>query len=265
VAGAESARPTCAHPEFDSLLQEGVSGQARWRWRRLALLAAAVPAGCTHDGLFVPGVYSPGVPPGTGALVRRTYNGGADLAPSWCRTAAGSSIRRAARSLRPGPLPRPASGSGRDDRPSDLQSRCRRRRIGGRLQRRRGGAGRRLAYVRASAPLDVAGRSRRDSTSSSSPHWPTPGVTVLGRFPMRAERTGAQRGRGCAGWTTVCWCTWASVSPTSAVLRCPPDTLPRDWNWCGSILAGRFRCSRCSRVGPGVVGRDGGRGHGGSP
>ena len=54
-----------------------------WRWRQLALLAAVMPAGCTHDGPFVPGVYSPGVAPGAGSLVQLTYNAGVDLAPTW--------------------------------------------------------------------------------------------------------------------------------------------------------------------------------------
>ncbi len=53
------------------------------RWRQLALLAAVVPAGCSHDSPFVPGDYSPGVPSGTNSLVRLTFNSRLDLSPVW--------------------------------------------------------------------------------------------------------------------------------------------------------------------------------------
>jgi len=62
--------------------QHQVARLATWRWR-LALLAVFVTAGCTHDALFVPGAYAPDVPPGVGALVQLTYNGGVDQDPSW--------------------------------------------------------------------------------------------------------------------------------------------------------------------------------------
>ncbi len=47
-----------------------------------ALLMLAL-FGCTHDSPLRPGSYTPDVPPGTGALVRLTYNPGADLSPVW--------------------------------------------------------------------------------------------------------------------------------------------------------------------------------------
>jgi len=39
--------------------------------------------GCGHEQPLRPADYTPGVPPGTGSLVRLTYNPGADLSPVW--------------------------------------------------------------------------------------------------------------------------------------------------------------------------------------
>jgi hypothetical protein len=207
-----------------------VSGQARWRWRRLALLTAAVPAGCTHDGLFVPGVYSPGVPPGTGALVRRTYNGGADLAPSWVPD--GSGLFYTAERL---------DRSDRDRCLALLPA------VGGTIARQicnRAAAAAdsvdafsaaavapdgRLAYVRASAPLDVG--------------WPLAPrfhelvvATLAGPLGVTVLRTLSYTGPSGRVHDEATQLRWLDdsvlvyvgqrVAYVPPCFRCPPDTVP---------------------------------------
>jgi hypothetical protein len=201
-----------------------------WRWRQLALLAAVVPAGCTHDGPFVPGVYSPGVPLGAGALFRLTYNAGADLAPSW--------------------LP---DGSGffytteRYDRPDRDRCLALLPAVGGTIAREicnrvpaaadsvdAFGAAAvapdgRLAYVRASAPLDV-GRPLAPRfyemvvATLAEPHR----VTVLQSFPHVGPS-----GRGHDGVAQLRWLSDSvlvyvgqRVAYVPPCFRCPPDTVP---------------------------------------
>jgi hypothetical protein len=207
-----------------------VSRPATWRWRRLALLAVAVPAGCTHDGPFVPGAYAPGVPPGAGALVQLTYNGGADLAPSWLPDGSGffytaERLDRPDRDRCLALLPAAGGTIAREicnrvpaaDDSVDALSAAAVAPDG------------RLAYVRASAPLDV-GRPLAPRfyelvvATLTDPHR----VTVLRAFPHLGPS-----GRGHDGAAQLRWLAdsvlvyvgqrVAYVPPCS---RCPPDTVP---------------------------------------
>jgi len=54
-----------------------------WSWRRFVCFATAVLPACGHDQPLRPGSYAPDVPPGSGSLVRLTYNPGADVSPVW--------------------------------------------------------------------------------------------------------------------------------------------------------------------------------------
>ena len=51
--------------------------------RSLGWLVLASLAGCDHPIPFQPGTYVPGIPKGSGPLLRLTYNPGQDLSPSW--------------------------------------------------------------------------------------------------------------------------------------------------------------------------------------
>ncbi len=201
-----------------------------WRWRQLTLLAAVVPVGCTHDGPFVPGAYAPGVPPGAGALLRLTYNAGLDLAPSW--------------------LP---DGSGffytteRYDRPDRDRCLALLPAEGGTITRQicnrvpaaddsvdafaaaTVAPDGRLAYVRASAPLDV-GRPLAPRFTElvvatlTDPHR----LTLLQSFPHPGPS-----GRGHDGVAHLRWLSDSvlvyvgqRVAYIPPCFRCPPDTIP---------------------------------------
>lgn len=53
------------------------------RWKGVAIALWLGESGCAHELPLRPGAYTPGVPPGTGALVRLTFNPRADLSPVW--------------------------------------------------------------------------------------------------------------------------------------------------------------------------------------
>jgi len=201
-----------------------------WRWRQLALLAAVVPVGCTHDGPFVPGVYSPGVPPGAGALVRLTYNAGVDLAPSWLPDGSGFSYT-----------------SERFDRPDRDRCLALLPAAGGTIAREicnrvpaaddsvdAFGAATvaqngRLAYVRASAPLDV-GRPLAPRfyelvvATLADPHR----LTVLQSFPHVGPSGRGHDGVGQLRWLSVGVLVYVGqrVAYVPSCPSCPPDTIP---------------------------------------
>ncbi len=186
--------------------------------------------GCTHDGPFVPGVYSPGVPPGAGSLVRLTYNAGLDLAPSW--------------------LP---DGSGffytteRFDRPDRDRCLALLPAAGGTIAREicnrvpaaddsvdafaaaTVAPDGRLAYVRTSAPLDV-GRPLAPRFTElvvatlADPHR----LTVLQSFPHVGPSGRGHDGVGQLRWLSDSVLVYVGqrVAYVPPCPRCPPDTIP---------------------------------------
>ncbi len=207
-----------------------MSRRATRRWRRIALLTALVPAGCAHDGPYVPGAYAPGGPPGVGALVRLTYNGGADLAPSWVPD--GSGFFYTAERL---------------DRPDRDRCLALLPAAGGTIAREicnRVPAAAdsvdafsaaavapdgRLAYVRASAPLDV-GRPLAPRfyqlvvATLADPHR----VAVLRSFPHTGPSGRVHDGASQLRWVgdSVLVYVGQRVAYVPPCFRCPPDTIP---------------------------------------
>jgi len=189
-----------------------------------------VVSGCGHDQPLRPGSYTPDVPPGTGSLVRLTFNSRLDLSPVWLPDGSGFfyTMERADRfdldrclALLP-----PTGGSiereicdrtaAADDSVNAYTSPA-------------VAPDGRLAYVRASAPLDV-GRPLTPRfyemvvATLAEPHR----VTVLRAFPHPGPS-----GRGHDGAAQLRWLgdsvlvyvgqRVAYVPPCS---RCPPDTVP---------------------------------------
>jgi hypothetical protein len=185
---------------------------------------------CSHDAPLQPGSYAPNVPPGSGSLVRLTFNVRADRSPVWLPDGSGFFYSRE-----------------RDDR--DDLDRCLALlpASGGSIEREicdrtaaaddsvnafsapAIDADGRLAYVRASAPLDV-GRplapryhelvvARLDDPLS---------VRVLQSMPYQGPS-----GRGHEEITQVRWVADSvlvyvgqHVAYIGACPQCPPDTLP---------------------------------------
>ena len=200
------------------------------KWRQLALLATVVPVGCTHDGPFVAGVYAPGVPPGAGALVRLTYNAGADLAPSWLPDGSGFfyTTERFDRPDRDRCLALlPAAGG------TIAREICNRVPAADDSVDAFGAAtvapDGRLAYVRASAPLDV-GRPLAPRFTElvvatlDEPHR----VTVLQSFPHVGPSGRGHDGVGQLRWLSDSVLVYVGqrVAYVPPCPRCPPDTIP---------------------------------------
>lgn len=51
--------------------------------RPIPFALALIAVSCSHEPPATPGVYTPGQPSGSGALVRLTFNSGVDLGPTW--------------------------------------------------------------------------------------------------------------------------------------------------------------------------------------
>lgn len=195
---------------------------------RSFLMLAAI--GCTHDSPLRPASYTPNVPAGSGPLVRLTYNAGADLSPVWLPDGSGFlyTMERADRfdrdrclALLPpsgGTIAReicdrtPAADDSVDAYSSPAVS------LDGRL-----------AYVRASAPLDV-GRPL-------APRYHELVVATLAA-PQQARVLQSlpyvgPSGRGHEEITQIRWVgdsTLVYVAQHVAYIPpcrgCPPDTLP---------------------------------------
>ena len=207
-----------------------MSAALRSRQCQLVLMLTAMLAACAHDAPLRPGAYPPGVPSGTGSLVRLTFNPGADLSPVWLPDGSGFlyTAERADRSDRDrclALLP-PAGGSiGRqicDRTPAADDS------VNAYGSPAVAGDGR-MAWVRASAPLDVG--------------WPlTPRYheLVVGTLAHPEQASVRQSlpyagpsGRGHEAITQIRWVAESvlvyvaqHVAYITPCPRCPVDTLP---------------------------------------
>ena len=206
------------------------SGSSVARSAGLGLAVCLVVSGCGHDLPLRPGSYTPDVPPGTGSLVRLTFNSRLDLSPVWLPDGSGFfyTLERADRfdldrclALLP-----PTGGTIEreicDRTPAADDS------VNAYTSPAVAPDGR-LAYVRASAPLDV-GRPLAPRfyelvvATLADPH----GVTVLQSFPHVGPS-----GRGHEGITQVRWVADSvlvyvaqHVAYVGQCPTCPPDTLP---------------------------------------
>ncbi len=122
----------------------------------LRALALLLVGACRHEPPLLPGAYAPDSPPGVGSLVRLTFNAGADVSPAWLPDGSGflytrERMDRFDRDRCLALLPAQGGSIRReicertpaaDDSVNAFSSPAL-------------GAGGRLAYVRASAPLDV--------------------------------------------------------------------------------------------------------------